>query len=173
MRITRTSLEGRAKSLTVVMGFDFPDDIYYLPGRNSWVSVVENKTRIGITSFGQKVLGEVKRVDKSPLARRMVSGYPAVVIESATAIGFLFVPIACRTLVINPDVVQSPSLVNADPYRSGYIADVDPVSLDEDLANLKFGRDILPEASIQVESFGSRSTTGQSRGMIGRGCCGG
>lgn len=100
------------------------------------MKVENDRCRVGITDYAQKSLHEVVYVDLpnvgKPLARSATFG----TVESVKAVSELYSPLSGEVIERNEKLVDSPELVNQDPYGAGWIVVVKPSRLQDDLKAL-------------------------------------
>ena len=103
----------------------YPEDLRY-SAEHEWVrpsdaSVVE----VGITHFAQDNLGDVVFVEL-PEVGSMISQFGKFgEIESVKAVSDLFSPVSGTVTEVNQELLESPELVNSDPYGEGWILKVE------------------------------------------------
>ena len=98
----------------------------------------ESLVRVGITDYAQRSLGEVIAVTPPEVDAAVTAGDPCGEIESTKSLSDLIAPITGTIQMSNDDLLETPDLVNSDPYGKGWIfaARVDPATLAEQLARL-------------------------------------
>jgi glycine cleavage system H protein len=100
-----------------------PENLQYT-AEHEWVLVDGDVATVGITDYAQAALGDVVFVEL-PEAGSAVSGGAVVgEIESTKSVGELFAPIDGEVVETNQAVVDSPDLVNSDPYGAGWLIKV-------------------------------------------------
>lgn len=98
---------------------------------------IENgKCRIGITDYAQKTLHEVVYVDLPNPHRNVAQQESFGTVESVKAVSEMYSPISGEIMERNEKLVNSPELVNQDPYGAGWIVVVKPSRLDDELKDL-------------------------------------
>ena len=112
---------------------DVPGDLKY-SAEHEWVRMDGNIAEIGVTVFARDSLGDVVFVDLPETGAKVEQFAKFGEIESVKAVSDLFSPISGKIIEINLGVVDNPSVINDDPYRSGWLIKVeitDPSQLDE------------------------------------------
>jgi glycine cleavage system H protein len=79
---------------------------------------------IGITDYAAEKLGDVVYVDLPPAGTRVTSGNVIGEIESTKSVGELFAPVDGEVVESNQAVIDSPELVNSDPFGEGWLIKV-------------------------------------------------
>jgi len=107
------------------MEFFFPNSLKYTR-THEWLSIEDDKVRVGITDYGQKEIGEVLYVeylfddevlDKMSLVAKL---------ETPKQIKEIFLPITGIILETNLLLREEPELINNEPYANGWIVLLDP-----------------------------------------------
>jgi glycine cleavage system H protein len=89
---------------------------------HEWVHVEEGIATIGITDHAQDQLGDIVYLGDMPEAGDSVEKGDVVgVIESVKATSDIFAPISGEIVEINSDLIESPEIVNSDPYEEGWM----------------------------------------------------
>lgn len=118
-------------SLLKVDDFDIPDDLRYTR-EHEWVVLGAEKCRVGVTDYAQESLHEVVYVDLPAVGKILKRGEVFGTVESVKAVSELYSPVAGQVVERNEKLVQSPELVNQDPYGGGWIVVVKPSQLQVD-----------------------------------------
>ena len=111
---------------------NIPEDLRY-SREHEWVRVDGATARIGITDFAQDSLGDVVFVQLPDVGLEIVAGASASEIESTKSVSDVYVPVSGVVGAVNTALVDTPELVNSDPYGLGWILEVtlsDPAELD-------------------------------------------
>lgn len=90
--------------------------------------------RVGLTDFGQDLLGEVEFVDLPAPGSRLATGDLMAEIEARKATSELYAPLAGRVVAVNGLLAETPEVLNCDPYGDGWLcvlAPEDGAHLDE------------------------------------------
>ena len=88
---------------------------------------------IGITAFAQGELGDVVFIELPDTGSSTVAGKEFGTIEAVKAVAELYAPISGEVMEINDAVVDSPEMVNEDPYGNGWMIKIqmsDPAELE-------------------------------------------
>ncbi len=86
-----------------------------------WALPCENGFRLGFSAYAVRLLGELHHLawsvgEGAILEQGAALGY----VEASKATSDLFAPISGRVEQIHPEVMADPSLVNRDPYGTGW-----------------------------------------------------
>lgn len=102
-----------------------PDDRKYT-AEHEWVlDVGEGRVRIGITDYAQDQLGDVVYVELPEVGATVEKGSGVAEIESTKSVGDVYAPIAGTVTAVNDALVDSPELVNSDPYGDGWVCELE------------------------------------------------
>ena len=115
--------------------FEIPDGLRYTK-EHEWSMLDSEKCRIGVTDYAQKSLHEVVYVDLPQLGKMLKQGESFGTVESVKAVSELYSPVSGEIVERNEKLVQSPELVNQEPYGAGWVVVVKPSRLEEDSKTL-------------------------------------
>ncbi len=101
-----------------------------------WIKVEDGKARIGITDYAQKQLREVVFAELPSVDDEIVKGEPFGTLESVKAVSDLVAPLSGKVEEVNEEVMDSPEILNEDPYGNGWLILISPTNLDEELNDL-------------------------------------
>jgi glycine cleavage system H protein len=76
---------------------------------------------VGITAYAAAALGDVVFLGLPEVGTRVIAGDVCGEIESTKSVSDLFAPVTGEVLEVNDDAVADPSLVNSDPYDTGWL----------------------------------------------------
>ena len=96
---------------------------------HEWVKVDGDTVTIGITDYAAEKLGDVVYVDLPSAGTAISAGSVVGEIESTKSVGELFAPVDGEVVESNQAVVDSPELVNSDPFGEGWLIKVTTSSL--------------------------------------------
>lgn len=88
---------------------------------HEWVKVEGDKAYIGITDFAQHSLGDIVFVELPEVDSEFNAEEAFGVVESVKAASDIYMPISGKIVKVNEDLVDSPELVNEDPYENWII----------------------------------------------------
>jgi glycine cleavage system H protein len=102
-----------------------PEQLRY-SSDHEWLSRDGNRIRVGITDYAQDALGDVVFVQLPNVGDTFASGDTIGEVESTKSVSDVYAPIAGTVIAINDALVDSPQLLNEDPYGEGWICEVEP-----------------------------------------------
>jgi len=91
---------------------------------HEWVAVDGDVATVGITAYAAEKLGDVVYVDLPKQGSTVATGKVVGEIESTKSVGELFAPVDGEVVESNQAVVDDPTLVNSDPFGSGWLIKV-------------------------------------------------
>lgn len=91
---------------------------------HEWLLVEGDIATVGITAYAAEKLGDVVFVELPAAGSSVASGTVVGEIESTKSVGELFAPVNGTVTEINDAVVESPELVNSDPFGEGWLIKV-------------------------------------------------
>jgi len=100
-----------------------PADLKYTK-EHEWIRVEGDSGLIGITDFAQSQLGDIVLVELPQLGSALAKGDSFGVVESVKTVSDLYAPVSGTVVELNDLLLESPELVNEDPYGEGWIAKV-------------------------------------------------
>ncbi|MDY7224745.1 glycine cleavage system protein GcvH [Hyalangium rubrum] len=104
---------------------DIPKDLKYTKD-HEWARQQGNTVIIGVTAHAQEALGDVVYVELPKVGSTLTAGKQFGVIESTKAVSELFAPLSGKVVKVNDVLSDNPQTVNADPYGSGWIVEIEP-----------------------------------------------
>ena len=100
---------------------NIPADLMFTSS-HEWVRDEGDDTvTIGITDHAQELLGDLVFVELPDIGDVIETGGEAGVVESVKAASDIYSPVTGEVIEINEDLVDSPELVNEQPYDNGWI----------------------------------------------------
>ncbi|CAA9538618.1 MAG: Glycine cleavage system H protein [uncultured Thermoleophilia bacterium] len=101
----------------------YPDDLRY-HREHDWVRLDGGEATFGITWYAQDALGEVVYFEPPAVGDRITADSPYGELESVKAVSDVIAPLSGEVTAVNDAVVETPDLVNSDPYGEGWLARV-------------------------------------------------
>ncbi|MFQ5466321.1 MAG: glycine cleavage system protein GcvH [Thermodesulfobacteriota bacterium] len=112
---------------------DFPKDLKYTK-EHEWVKVEGDGVTVGITDYAQDSLGDVVYVELPQEGGAVTKSEPFGVVESVKAVSDLYSPVSGTVSEVNDAIVDSPEVINEDPYGDAWMIKVEGAG-EEDLAD--------------------------------------
>jgi len=92
---------------------------------HEWVRVEDKLARIGITDHAQTELTEIVFVELPAVGKEVKVGDVLGNVESVKTVSEVFSPVSGAVKEANGKLVDSPELLNKDPYGQGWVAVVE------------------------------------------------
>ncbi len=109
---------------------NYPDDLKYTE-QHEWARVDGNSVWVGITDFAQDALGDVVYVDIPEVGTEVRAGEPFGEVESTKSVSDVYAPVTGTVTARNDALVDSPELVNRDPYGDGWMIAIEASDASE------------------------------------------
>ena len=100
---------------------NLPADLKYTK-EHEWAKIDGNVVTIGVTEFAQSELGDIAWLEMPAVGDETKKGDPFGTIEAVKTVEDLYAPLSGKIIEINGELLDSPELVNEDPYGKGWIA---------------------------------------------------
>jgi len=95
-----------------------PADLKYAKTHEWARAEADGTLTVGITHHAQQLLGDMVFVENPELGRQLKAGEECGVVESVKAASDIYAPVAGEVIAANQAVVDSPELINQDPYAN-------------------------------------------------------
>ena len=102
---------------------NFPDDLKYTK-EHEWVRVEGDAGVVGISDYAQDQLGDIVYLDLPAAGANVEKLGKMGEIESVKAVSELYSPVTGEVLEVSQEAVDSPELVNNEPYGRGWLIKV-------------------------------------------------
>ena len=107
-----------------------PQELRYTKD-HEWARLEGDVVYVGITDYAQGELGEIVFVDVDTEGESLSAEEVFGSIEAVKTVSDLLLPLEGEILEVNPDLEDSPELVNSDPYGKGWIVKIKPANADD------------------------------------------
>ena len=95
---------------------------------HEWVKIDGEIATIGITDFAQKELGDIVYVEIESTGENLLIEEVFGTVEAVKTVSDLFMPLSGQVLEFNTALEDAPEFVNQDPYESGWMIRIRPLS---------------------------------------------
>ena len=92
-----------------------------LPPEHDWARIEGEEATFGITWYAQDSLGDVVVFLPPAVGQQVTAGQEYGELESVKAVSGIVSPLSGEVSEVNEAVVNSPELVNDDPYGAGWL----------------------------------------------------
>ena len=122
----------------------FPNELKYSK-EHTWLLVDGDTGTIGITEFAQSELGEIVYVDLPSIGKSFKQDEVFGSVEAIKTVSDLFMPAGGIIMEINPALKDNPTLINTDPFNSGWMIKIsfDDISQIDSLLNAEAYRQLI------------------------------
>ena len=117
------------------MSSKVPSDLKYAKS-HEWVRVSGGVATVGITDHAQHELTDVVFVELPAVGRKVKAGEACAVVESVKTASDIYSPLSGEIVAVNPKAVDSPALVNDQPFGDGWMFQI-KLSDANELASLQ------------------------------------
>jgi glycine cleavage system H protein len=93
---------------------------------HEWITTGTIPATVGISDHAQKELGEVVFLELPKPGRKVKAGEAIAVIESVKAASDIYAPVSGEITEVNAAAAADASLVNSDPYGTGWLFRITP-----------------------------------------------
>lgn len=101
------------------MSSNVPADLRYAKS-HEWVRVSGDTATVGITDHAQHELTDIVFVELPAVGRKIKAGEACAVVESVKTASDIYSPVTGEVTEVNKAVVDTPALVNSEPYGNGW-----------------------------------------------------
>jgi glycine cleavage system H protein len=104
---------------------NIPGELRYTSDHEWAAREGDNIVRIGITDYAQDALGDVVYVQAPAVGAVVSGGQNFGEVESTKSVSEIYAPVAGTVVAVNESLVDSPALLNEDPYGDGWICSIE------------------------------------------------
>ena len=97
-----------------------PADLLYTKD-HEWIRIDGDFAFVGVTDFAQGELGDIVFLEIETLGETLKKEDVFGTIEAVKTVSDMFMPVGGEIVEVNPDLEESPDLVNKDPYGKGWM----------------------------------------------------
>ncbi len=101
---------------------EIPENLYYTED-HEWVKVENGTGKAGITDHAQDELGDIVFVEMPHVGDEFDQHDNFGVIESVKAVSDMYMPVSGEIVAVNEELMDSPELINDEPYEGGWIVE--------------------------------------------------
>jgi glycine cleavage system H protein len=109
----------------------------YYTKEHEWAKKLgDGNVAVGVDDYAQSQLHEIVYVELPEVDAEVAQGGALGAVESVKAVSDVYAPVGGKVVEVNEELLDSPEMINDDPYGEGWIAKMEPSGLDADLAKL-------------------------------------
>ncbi|MGB9810018.1 MAG: glycine cleavage system protein H, partial [Caldanaerobacter sp.] len=109
-----------------------PRSGFYFNENDCWAYVAGNRARVGVTDYVQQSLSDIMFFNPPEVGVEVEQFGELGAIESAKAVFEVVSPVSGKVVRVNEELVSSPELINEDPYKKGWIAELELTDFESD-----------------------------------------
>jgi glycine cleavage system H protein len=98
---------------------------------HEWLRVEGDMGYVGITDFAQGELGDIVFIEIETVGETLEKEEVFGTIEAVKTVSDMFMPVRGEILELNPELEESPDVVNKDPYGKGWMIRIKITNLSE------------------------------------------
>lgn len=102
---------------------NIPENLKYTKD-HEWIKIDGDEAVIGITDFAQGELGDIVFVEIETEGETIEKGEVFGTIEAVKTVSDMFMPVSGEVTEVNPQIEDTPEIVNKDPYGDGWLIKV-------------------------------------------------
>ena len=107
-----------------------PRDLHYTES-HEWVRQDDDELTVGITDFAQAQLSDLTYVELPEVGDHVEARDEVAVLESVKAASDIYAPVSGTVTAANDMLLESPELINADPYGEGWLYKLRPEDIGD------------------------------------------
>jgi len=137
-----------------VEGYLLALDRAYQRDDHLWVlALPDGRARIGIDPLGAETSGTLAQLAFAPVGTAIARGEPFGSLEAAKFVGPLTSPLSGTIGAHNERALADPSLVERDPFGDGWLVELVPSALAEELPLLLRGDGVAPWFAGKLDDY--------------------
>lgn len=128
---------------------NIPEDLHYTK-THEWVKQdADGTVTVGITDHAQNLLGDMVFIELPEAGSEFTTGDDCAVVESVKAASDVYCPVSGEIIETNGALVETPEVVNQDPYGDGWLFKLKPNDEGEveDLLDAEAYKELAEEES--------------------------
>ena len=98
---------------------------------DEWARLDGDVVVVGVSDYAQDQLSDVVYVELPEVGRKIQAGQTVAVVESVKAAADILAPVSGEIVEVNQTVVDTPELVNSDPFGEAWLFKLSPSDTSE------------------------------------------
>ena len=107
-----------------------PENLMYTKDLE-WIRVEGELGYIGVTDFAQGELGDIVFIEIETVGETLNKEEVFGTIEAVKTVSDMFMPVSGEVLEMNPELENSPDVVNKDPFGKGWMVKIKIINPEE------------------------------------------
>ena len=133
--------------------FNVPSGLF-VSSSHTWVSIYSNgMLRIGLDDFMQKIVDQIDRIGLPDAGLKVQKGDPLFYLRHGTQEIAMPAPVSGIVTSVNTELRTRPELLQLKPYDLGWVCNVEPTDLKEDIQSLKIGADAVSWYHEEIDRY--------------------
>lgn len=99
---------------------NIPENLKYTKD-HEWIRLEGDTAFVGVTDFAQGELGDVVFIEVETVGETLKKEEVFGTIEAVKTVSDMFMPVSGEVLEVNPELGNSPDVINKDPYGKGWM----------------------------------------------------
>lgn len=116
--------------------FKIPAEGYLFNENDCWVRAIGDRARVGVSDFVQQNMTDITYFEPTRVGAVVEQFDEVGSLESGKSMMDVLSPVSGRVTAVNTELVDSPELINEDPYGRGWIVEMELRDFDSDKALL-------------------------------------
>jgi len=109
---------------------DLPEELLYSK-EHLWIRVEGARAVVGITDYAQEQLGSISSLELPELGDELEQDDSFGTVEARKTVADLYAPVSGLVVEVNSEVLDSPEIVNDDPYDGGWLLVIEMTDAEE------------------------------------------
>jgi glycine cleavage system H protein len=132
-------------------------ELYYT-AEHTWARIGDgDAVKVGIDDYASKTAGEILFVELPSIGQLVEQMKSFGQIETAKWVGELHAPFTGQIIAANQEAAKNPKLINEDPYGAGWLVEIKPTRLDEEISKLLHGDSAVEWLKKEIEAKKSQA----------------
>jgi len=128
---------------------DLPEELLYSK-EHLWIRIEGERAVVGITDYAQEILGAISALELPVVGDELEQDDSFGTVEARKTVAELYAPVSGLVVEVNSEIVESPEIVNDDPYDGGWLLVIE-MSDAEELKLLMSVDDYLVQVSEDAD----------------------
>lgn len=109
---------------------DLPEELLYSK-EHLWIRLEGARAVVGITDHAQDQLGTISALELPDLGDELEQDDSFGTVEARKTVADLYAPVSGLVVEVNTEVLDSPEIVNDDPYDGGWLLVIEMTDAEE------------------------------------------
>lgn len=134
--------------------FKIPSEGYAFSENDAWVRMIGSRARVGVSDFVSQNMTDITYFEPAEVDKEVEQFDEVGSIESGKSMTDVLSPVSGRIVAVNMALVETPGLINEDPYGKGWIAEIDLQDFDSDkdlLINAEVYSNIVQKKAADIQ----------------------